>query len=178
MNVFFFFIITQFGSVRDEFVCLNSTTIANNTATGGHNFTTMDPAQIEALRVPYFVGTGVGGTSTLYQELFAELFAKQVPNVGSVDTLEMTDFALSDWGGFPCKNVNGVYTCDPAASATMGSKYPPASAFHCTDWVLRQYWFTQAPPPDNLASPQDPATPFSLKNRGCPDIASSQFNVQ
>lgn len=162
--------------VWDEFVCLNSTTISNNTATGGHDFTSMDPSQIEALRAPYFIGTGVGGSSPLYQELFAELFAKQVTNVGSVDTLQMTDFALSDWGGFPCKVISGTYTCNPAASTTIGSNYPPASAFHCTTWVLRQFWFTQLPPPENIGTPSNP-TPNSLRDRGCPDIPPTQFAI-
>lgn len=146
-------LLEQSLGVPNDAVCSNSTTINSQ-------YLNMTPTQIGLIRAPYFIGSGISGSAPQWEDLFAEEFSKWAGVTGL--PLQVTDDALVDLGGLPCKTVNGVYTC-PGDNA--------GSAFHCTWWVLREFWFTQAPPP---AYPD----PLSLKARSCPDIPASQFQTQ
>lgn len=156
--------------VTNEKVCTNSTTIANNSGSGGHNFTLMTPTQIAELRIPYFISPGPGA-GALYSELFAEEFAKQIDNVvPSPNFLEMTDTAIDAPNSLPCRVISGVYTC-PA----HGKPNNP-TGFSCTQWVVRAFVTTAVPPPNNTVPTPGTPTPLSLKSRGCPDLAVTDFH--
>ena len=154
--------------VFSEAVCAGGNVVRDNTSIGGHNFQGMDPLSIANLRIPYFLTTGPGA-GNLYAELFAEQFAKHFNSVPGTDFLEMTDFALNEENGFPCKDVGGTYSCP-------GVNYPAGAAFHCTSWVVREFFFTALPPPANMVAHPGNPTQNSLKAKGCPDLAPSQFN--
>ncbi|MCC7531057.1 MAG: hypothetical protein IT342_21235 [Candidatus Melainabacteria bacterium] len=148
--------------VTNDKVCTNSTTIAPN-------YVGLTPTQIAQSRIPYFINPAPGA-GPVYSELFAEEFAKQISNVvASPNFLAMTDTAIASPNSMPCRVISGVYTC-PA----RGKPNTP-TGFSCTEWVVRAFVTTAAPPPDNL-NPTGTPTPLSLKARECPDLAVASFH--